>query len=54
MEFTQEELEYIEDNPERCEACGHLEIFHNYHCCTFCKVDGCKCEWDELPEEDKE
>ena len=33
----------------RCDACGHLDELHNSHCCTFCMVPGCPCEWDEMP-----
>jgi hypothetical protein len=33
----------------RCEACGHLEGLHNHHCCSFCTIEGCQCEWGEMP-----
>lgn len=52
MELDISEIKWINNNPCRCPACGHLEIFHNDHCCTFCLVDGCECEWGELPEEE--
>lgn len=54
IELKPEEVAWIEnpENQERCEACGHLDIFHNYHCCHFCKVDGCTCEFGVLKEED--
>lgn len=41
--FTPEEQAWVEANPERCGRCGHLYIFHNFHCCTFCTVDDCEC-----------
>jgi hypothetical protein len=33
----------------RCPACGHLTVLHNGHCCEFCLIDGCPCEWGQLP-----
>lgn len=38
----EDEQRWILENPERC-SCGHLEIFHNGHCCCFCLVEGCEC-----------
>lgn len=32
----------------RCRACGHLDAMHNFHCCTFCTVVGCRCENDAV------
>lgn len=42
-----DEYEYLRDNG-RCSACGHLKALHNSHCCTFCMMPGCKCEFGEL------
>lgn len=33
---------------DRCEACGHLSALHNGHCCVFCMIPGCRCEWGEV------
>lgn len=33
---------------DRCEARGHLTALHNGHCCVFCMVPGCTCEWGEV------
>lgn len=44
-----EEEEYLSD-PRRCEACNHLEVLHNEHCCPFCMIEGCNCEWGEITE----
>lgn len=41
-----DEIEYL-GNLE-CAECGHLESLHNFHCCPFCMVTGCKCEQDGL------
>ena len=47
--LKEDELEYIEKNMlERCEACGHLKIFHVDHCCVFCTIPDCTCRWGEL------
>lgn len=48
MNLTEEEQDWINSNQDKCETCGHLEIFHTSHCCTFCLVAGCKCYWGEL------
>lgn len=50
--MTDREKEWIEDNPDTCEGCGHLEIFHNSHCCEFCMVGGCNCSWGEIVKDD--
>jgi hypothetical protein len=47
LELREDEIAYL-DTP-RCEACGHLESVHNDHCCAFCMVDDCACEWGEMP-----
>ena len=53
-----EEIEYLENGTEhtngRCTACGHLEVLHNFHCCEFCRIPGCACEWGELKTEKKD
>jgi hypothetical protein len=41
--LRQDEVDYLSsDGAPRCD-CGHLVALHNYHCCTFCLVDGCPC-----------
>lgn len=45
--LTKEEVEHIEKSGT-CSACGHLDVLHTYHCCTFCNVKGCHCEWGEI------
>lgn len=30
---------------ERCKNCEHLLSLHNYHCCEFCTVEDCDCEY---------
>ncbi len=37
-----DEWNWIKDNPERCEVCGHLEIFHSGPCKDFCDVSDCE------------
>jgi hypothetical protein len=44
VKIITDESRWIENNQDRCGKCGHLEIFHNTHCCFFCMVDGCECE----------
>ena len=34
--------------PLRCEACGQLNALHCWHCCEFCLIEDCGCEWGEL------
>lgn len=43
IELHEDEQAWIRRAPERCEGCGHLFIFHNSHCCSFCLVDECGC-----------
>lgn len=40
--LTEDEVRTLADS-EQCDDCGHLMAMHNFHCCFFCKVDGCKC-----------
>ena len=47
MKLKPEELQYLESESQECEKCGHLRIFHNYHCCSFCNIPGCKCEFED-------
>jgi predicted Zn-ribbon and HTH transcriptional regulator len=38
-----DEAEWLSAHPERCEKCGHLELFHDDligHCCL---IPACKC-----------
>lgn len=52
MEFKPDELQLLERQSRRCLKCGHMEVFHNKHCCMFCNVENCECEWDaDFPEE---
>ena len=52
--LTKDEYEYLEKNLfERCESCRHLKIFHNYHCCAFCMIDGCDCKFEKGYNEDE-
>jgi hypothetical protein len=53
MKLLSEEKKLLEAS-ERCEACGHLEALHNYHCCEFCTVPGCRCEYGEVEPEPEE
>lgn len=48
MKLTKQEFEYLQEDQSRCDACGHLSILHNYHCCTYCKVSGCPCDCDQV------
>jgi len=43
IKLTEKEKKLLEES-ESCKTCGHLECFHNYHCCSFCQVEGCDCE----------
>ena len=49
LKITSEERRMLLES-KHCEACGHLEALHNNHCCQYCKVPGCKCEWGEINE----
>jgi len=51
VQLRLDEADYLTDNQERCKACGHLEILHCTHCCCFCEVPGCKCEWGKMPDD---
>lgn len=53
MQLKEDEVQWINSHPERCEACGHLDIFHNDHCCPFCLVEDCPCEYGLMPEKGK-
>lgn len=44
-----DEAETLNVEGLRCGACGHLDSLHNYHCCDFCTVVGCECEWGRVP-----
>lgn len=44
--MKEEEQKYVDSCKKQCTNCGHLEIFHNQHCCLFCKIPDCKCEWE--------
>jgi hypothetical protein len=47
--LTEEEVEYIRTNQERCTSfgriigCGHLMIFHYGRTLTECGIEGCDC-----------
>ena len=46
MALLPEEKKYL--TGPRCEACGHLAVLHNDHCCSFCLLPDCPCEWGIL------
>ena len=49
VELLPEELAYLRsEDGVRCHACGHLDVLHNSHCCQFCLIDGCPCEWGRM------
>lgn len=50
MKLLPEEIVHLETiySSGRCSACGHLEGFHNEHCCTFCTIEDCECFWGEV------
>jgi hypothetical protein len=50
IDLLPDEEKHLEES-ERCTACGHLWVFHNHHCCEFCTIDDCKCEWGRMPDE---
>lgn len=50
LDLRDEEREFLAGS-ERCPACGHLMALHNQHCCDFCKVPDCPCQWGEVPKE---
>ncbi len=54
MECEEKFLREIPESYEkrRCKACGHLNVLHNDHCCSFCTLPGCPCEWGEMPQSD--
>jgi len=41
-------LSEIEEGEIRCKACNNLNALHSTHCCTFCLVKGCICEWGKM------
>lgn len=43
MMMTDEEREYLK-GARPCDHCGHLDILHQHHCCSFCTVPGCDCK----------
>ena len=52
ISLQEDEANWIKSS-SRCMTCNHLEVFHNEHCCEFCMVPDCKCEWGKLVEEVK-
>ena len=46
-DLTPQEQIMIEESGV-CDACGHLDAFHNRHCCEFCMVPDCKCWWGRI------
>ncbi len=49
-DLSDSELKYIEKNMlEKCETCGHLEIFHSED--DYCEISDCTCIWGELRED---
>jgi hypothetical protein len=56
LELLPEEVKHLtipefEGAEMRCRTCGHLAALHNRHCCEFCMIEDCPCEWGEMPEE---
>lgn len=54
LELLPEEVKHLtepgsEGVEMRCRACGHLAALHNGHCCVFCMIKDCPCEWGEMP-----
>lgn len=45
MKFTPIEILTLKEATERCDACGHLELFHNTVCAFSCNIKNCKCEY---------
>jgi predicted Zn-ribbon and HTH transcriptional regulator len=45
-DLREDELRLVAAESKRCKTCGHMQVFHNEHCCMFCKVPDCKCEWE--------
>ena len=52
MNLLPEEEKYLSES-KRCDACGHLDVFHNDHCCSFCNVPQCLCKWGIIEDEGK-
>jgi hypothetical protein len=50
MECEERYLRNIPTDGRRCHACGHLQVFHNDHCCQFCLIPECPCEWGRMPQ----
>lgn len=54
LNLKPEEVAHISAGDDKeCVKCGHLTIFHNDHCCTYCTIDDCDCEleWESRPRE---
>ena len=43
IELQSDEEKFLEES-QRC-ICGHLVVLHNDHCCMFCMVPDCGCNW---------
>lgn len=47
LQLKQDEVAFLAAS-DRCEACGHLQALHNEHCCTYCMIPECRCEWGKV------
>ena len=52
--LADDEAAFFATQTTRCAGCGHLNILHNTHCCEYCQLPGCRCQWGSLPEDDDE
>ena len=46
LELTEAECKHLAASA-RCEACGHLDVFHD-HEYSVCNIDGCRCQGGQL------
>lgn len=53
MNLKPDELKTLEEATKECVNCGHLALFHNYHCCESCAIPGCSCEYESGLQERK-
>lgn len=50
--LREDEIAWLASLKRRCAACGHLELLHNEHCCSFCLIAGCPCSFGYIPDEE--
>lgn len=41
--LTEDERAFLSES-KRCKRCGHLNVLHNGHCCSFCTLPDCNCD----------